>query len=132
MHYMLDTNICIYLIKKHPQKVLQRLQMLDVADVCVWAITVAELAYGVEKSHHKERNRIALAEFLALLEIVVFSDQQAMVFGMIRTSLESKGTPIGPYDLQIAAHALSLDLTLITNSTKEFKRIPKLTLENWV
>ncbi|MBD3242195.1 MAG: PIN domain-containing protein [Chitinivibrionales bacterium] len=131
MKYMLDTNICIYLIKKRPPQTLRKLQQISISDVCVSAVSVAELEYGVEKSRKREQNRIALAEFLAPVEILSFGDEQASAYGSIRAHLESRGTPIGPYDLQIAAHALSLGLRLVTNNTSEFERVPGLSIENW-
>ena len=95
MKYMLDTNMCICLIKKRPVQVLQTLQKIDVSDVCISSIVVAELEYGIEKSKFKEQNRIALAEFLAPIEILPFIDKQAADYGKIRASLELHGTPIG-------------------------------------
>jgi tRNA(fMet)-specific endonuclease VapC len=128
---MLDTNICIYIIKKKPLKVFQTLKKLDIGDVCISAITLAELEYGVEKSHQKERNKIALTGFLTPFEILPFSDKAASIFGQIRATLEKKGQIIGAYDLLIGAHALSENLTLVTNNTNEFSRISGLSLENW-
>lgn len=128
---MLDTNICIYIIKKKPVKVLEALKRLDIGDVCISAITLAELEYGVEKSQQRERNKIALTSFLAPLEILPFSGNAAVIFGEIRAALEKKGQIIGAYDLLIAAHALSENLILVTNNTGEFSRIPGLCLQNW-
>ncbi|MHB8985433.1 MAG: type II toxin-antitoxin system tRNA(fMet)-specific endonuclease VapC [Eubacteriales bacterium] len=132
MKYMLDTNICIYIIKKNPRKVLETLKRLDIGDVCISAITLAELEYEVEKSQQRERNKIGLTSFLSPLEILPFSDNAAVIFGEIRASLEKKGEIIGAYDLLIAAHALSENLILVTNNTNEFSRIPGLSLQNWV
>lgn len=131
MRFMLDTNICIYIIKKKPRKVFDTLMKLKIGDVCISAITLAELEYGAEKSQHRERNKIALAGFLTPLEIHPFSDKSAVKCGEIRAALEKKGQVIGAYDLLIGAHALSENLTLVTNNTKEFSRIPNLSLENW-
>lgn len=131
MIYMLDTNICIYIIKKKPNKVFETKNRLGIGDVCISAITLAELEYGVEKSQQRERNKIALTSFLAPLEILPFSDNAAVIFGEIRAALEKKGQIIGAYDLLIAAHALSKNLILITNNTNEFSRIPSLSLQNW-
>ncbi|MCL6449083.1 MAG: type II toxin-antitoxin system VapC family toxin [Armatimonadetes bacterium] len=131
MRYMLDTNICIYIIKKKPVKVLETLKRLDIGDVCISAITLAELEYGVEKSQQRERNKIALTSFLSPLEILPFSGSAAVIFGEIRAALEKKGQIIGAYDLLIAAHALSENLILVTNNTNEFSRVPGLSLENW-
>jgi tRNA(fMet)-specific endonuclease VapC len=131
MKYMLDTNICIYLIKKHPVKTLHRLQQTDASEVCISAISVSELEYGIEKSQKRDLNRLALAEFLAPIEIFPFDEAAASRYGRIRAFLESKGRTIGPYDLQIAAHAFSRNLTLVTNNVREFKRVPQLSVENW-
>jgi tRNA(fMet)-specific endonuclease VapC len=132
MRYMLDTNICIYIIKMKPLKVLETLKRIDIGDVSISVITLAELEYGVEKSQQSERNKIALTSFLSPLEILPLSDNAAVIFGEIRASLEKKGQIIGAYDLLIAAHALSENLILVTNNTNEFSRIPGLSLQNWV
>ena len=131
MKYMLDTNICIYIIKEKPKKVINKFQTLDIGDVCISTITLAELEYGVEKSNYSERNRLALSGFLASIEILPFSEKAATEYGKIRANLERQGKAIGAYDLMIGAHALSEKLTLITNNMKEFKRIFSLSLENW-
>jgi tRNA(fMet)-specific endonuclease VapC len=132
MKYMLDTNICIYLIRKKPVQVIKRLQNTSISEIGISVITLSELEYGVAKSSNKTQNRLALAEFLAPLEVVPFAESAAARYGEIRAFLEIKGTPIGAYDLMIAAHALSLNLTLVTNNTREFERIAKLKIENWV
>ncbi len=131
MKYMLDTNICIYIIKEKPAKVFQTFKSLNVGDVCISSITLAELQYGVYKSQHQEHNKIALLNFLAPLEILPFSCKAASIYGEIHADLEKRGQIIGAYDLLIAAHALSENLVLITNNTKEFMRIPRLHLRNW-
>jgi len=132
MKYMLDTNICIYIIKEKPEKVINKFHTLDVGDVCISSITLAELEYGVEKSQYTERNRLALAGFLSSIEVLPFSDKVASEYGIIRAELERQGNIIGAYDLMIGAHALSENITLVTNNMKEFQRINKLSLENWV
>lgn len=131
MIYMLDTNICIYIIKKKPVRVFEIFNALKVGDVCISSITLAELQYGVYKSQFPERNKIALANFLAPITILPFSDRASVFYGRIRAALEKRGQNIGSYDLLIAAHALSEELILITNNTKEFSRIQNLTLKNW-
>lgn len=131
MKYMLDTNICIYIIKEKPKKVINKFQTLDIGDICISSITLAELEYGVEKSHYTERNRLALAGFLSSIEVLSFSEKAAAEYGKIRANLERQGNIIGAYDLMIGAHALSKNITLVTNNMKEFKRIPNLSLENW-
>ena len=132
MRYLLDTNICIYIIKKRPPEVLERLVSLDHEEVGVSSITVAELEYGVAKSSRPRQNREALLNFLAPLQILAFDDQAAQHYGKIRAYLERKGQTIGAMDLLIAAHSRSLSLTLVTNNEKEFSRVPGLTVENWV
>ena len=131
MKYMLDTNICIYIIKGKPKKVIDKFCTLNIGDVCISSITLAELEYGVEKSDYKERNKLALTGFLSSIEILPFSDQAAAEYGKIRANLERQGNIIGAYDLMIGAHALSENITLVTNDTKEFNRIENLSLENW-
>jgi len=132
MKYMLDTNICVYIIKKKPIQALQTLKKKDIGEICISSITLAELEYGVEKSKQKLKNQLALIEFLTPIEIIEFGDLAAKEFGKIRAGLERKGKIIGPFDLQIAAHALSENLILVTNNLKEFSRVPKLKLENWL
>jgi tRNA(fMet)-specific endonuclease VapC len=129
---MLDTNICIYLIRKNPVRVLKKLQEIKASEVCISSITLAELEYGVQKSQNQNQNKIALAEFIAPLEIEPFEEDAAIKFGEIRTKLEKKGSVIGAYDMLIAAHALSLNVTLVTNNLREFIRISSLKVENWV
>lgn len=131
MKFILDTNICIYIIKKAPLSVLKRFKQLIPEDIGVSSITVAELYYGVSKSQHKEKNRLALENFLLPFEILLFDSQAAIEYGDLRTQLEDIGKPIGPLDLMIAAHAKSLEVTLVTNNLKEFTRIPGLKVENW-
>ncbi len=130
--WLLDTNICIYLIKRKPEAVLRRLRGVDIAQVALSSITVAELQYGVAKSTHPEQNMLALAAFLAPLEVEAFDDAAAAVYGRIRADLERRGTPIGSMDLLIAAHALALGRTIVTNNTREFIRVVALKVENWV
>jgi tRNA(fMet)-specific endonuclease VapC len=133
MKYILDTNICIYIINQKPAKVLRKFERYPVYDFGISSITHAELQYGVEKSEYKTTNQAALDEFLLPLTILPFQGQRLVTcYGEIRTSLESKGQTIGPFDMLIAAHALSLELTIISNNIKEFSRIPNLKCENWV
>lgn len=131
MQYLLDTNICIYLIKQKPAKVLTRFQTLTLSDIGISSITVAELEYGVCKSQQKEKNRNALMQFLIPLEIVAFDQTAATMYGSIRSDLESRGLVISAMDMLIAAHALSLGVTLVSNNVREFSRIANLSLENW-
>jgi len=131
MRYLLDTNICIYLIKKKPLPVLQKFETHTMGDIGVSAITVAELEFGAQKSRHPEQNQHALEQFLIPLAIVEFDYNAAVTYGYIRAALETQGTPIGPLDMLIAAQALSLNITLVTNNTKEFCRVSNLKIENW-
>ena len=132
MRYMLDTNICIYVIKHKPEKVFQKLQEVDPSDVCISSVTYAELVHGVEKSAAVDKNRLALSILLANIEILDFDVNAAEGYGKIRADLEKNGTPIGPLDMMIAGHAKSLDYTVVTNNVKEFKRVSGLKIENWV
>ena len=132
MKYLLDTDICIYIIKQHPQNVIKKFKSISLGDIGMSSITLAELLYGVEKSQQQQKNKAALEEFTLPLEIVSFDDCAAQHYSVIRAQLERKGMPIGPLDLRIAAHAQCLDVTLVTNNVKEFSRVPKLKIENWV
>ena len=132
MEYLLDTNICIYIIKKKPIEVLNKLRSIPLYSVAVSSITVAELEYGVRKSTQPQKNQEALNEFLSALTIVDFNSQAAVEYGAIRTQLEAKGTPIGSLDMLIAAHAKAVNLTLVTNNEREFSRIEGLKIENWL
>ena len=132
MKMILDTNICIYIIKQKPKSVLQRFVAFPVSDLGISVITLAELEYGASKSSAPIRNRDALEQFVSPLEIAVFERKATVAYGKIRALLERRGGPIGSMDLLIAAHALSLDVRLVTNNLKEFKRVPGLAVENWV
>ena len=132
MRYLLDTNTCIYVIKRSPPQVYKRLRGLSIGDVGISAITFCELQFGVTNSSKPKKNQLALTEFLAPLEVLDFPSAAAVTFGEIRSRLKRSGTPIGSYDLLIAAHALEQGLTLVTNNLKEFKRVPGLELENWM
>ena len=130
--YMLDTNICIYIIKKKPENVINRFRQLPISSIAISSITLSELEYGVMKSERVEQNRYALTQFVAPLEILPYDDEAAQYYGNIRACLEKQGTPIGALDMLIAAHALSASCTLVTNNDKEFKRVPNLLAENWI
>lgn len=132
MDFLLDTNICIYIIKQKPPLVFEKFRSLAIGSVGISSISVAELQYGVMKSAYSVKNREALQQFLTPLEILDFDSKAALYYGQIRTELEKSGTPIGSLDMLIASQALSLDLTLVTNNEKEFKRIANLKIENWV
>jgi tRNA(fMet)-specific endonuclease VapC len=129
---LLDTNICIYIIKRQPPAVLERFSGFAIGDVGISVVTLAELEYGVSKSRDVKRNRHALEQFIAPLEVARLDQEAAVMYGTIRAHLEQKGQPIGAMDLLIAAHARSLDVHLVTNNESEFKRVPGLRIENWV
>lgn len=131
IRYMLDTNICIYLIKNRSETLLARLRNFHTEEIGVSVVTVAELQYGVAKSQQKERNQAALEAFLLPLDIASFSIECTLIYGEIRADLEKQGRPIGPLDTLIAAHALSIDVPLVTNNTREFARIGGLRVEDW-
>ena len=131
MRFMLDTNVCIDLIRRRSAGILKHLQRLSPSDVCVSSITLSEMEYGVAKSSVPERNRLALAEFMTPLTVLAYSDLAAPLYGQIRFHLEAKGTGIGALDTLIAAHALSAGLTLVTNNEREFRRVPGLQVVNW-
>lgn len=133
MKYLLDTNICIYIINEKPKKVLRKFERYPVHEFAISSITHAELQCGVAKSKHKNKNQEALDEFLLPLTILPFHGKRLVEsYGEIRAFLESQGKTIGPLDTLIAAHALSLDLTIISNNIFEFSSIPNLKCENWV
>ena len=133
MKYLLDTNICVYIINEKPKQILRKFERYPVHEFGISSITHAELQYGIEKSKNKNTNQDALDEFLLPLTILPFHGKRLVTcYGEIRTSLESKGKTIGPLDMLIAAHALSLDLTIISNNIREFSRIPNLKCENWI
>ena len=132
MKYILDTNICIYLIKKKPVSVFNRLSKIKINDAGISVITLSELEYGAEKSSYPNKNRIALLEFASFFEIYNYDAAAASEYGIIRADLEKRGKVIGSMDMLIAAQARCLNLILVTNNEKEFKRIPGLRIENWV
>ena len=130
--YILDTNICIYIIKKKPENVINRFRQLPISSLAISSITLSELEYGVMKSSKPDQNQLALFQFVAPLEILPYGDEAAQYYGKIRAFLEKKGTPIGSLDMLIAAHALSVNCILVTNNEKEFSRVPDLHIENWI
>jgi tRNA(fMet)-specific endonuclease VapC len=132
MKYMLDTNTCIYIIKRKPVEVINRFRQFQISQVSISSITLSELEYGVIKSSNPEQNHLALAQFLAPIEILPYDNGAAQHYGELRLHLEKHGTPIGSLDMLIAAHALSTGCILITNNVKEFERVPNLKINNWV
>lgn len=131
MKYMLDTNICIHVIKNRPETVIRNFLKHEPSELCISSITYAELMHGVEKSQDAERNRVAITLFLSPLSVLEFDNYAAEEYGKVRTELERKGTPIGPMDMLIAAHARAENLILVTNNTREFNRVEGLNVENW-
>jgi len=131
MKYLLDTNICVYIIRQRPPWVRERFNAFPIGDIGISSISMSELSYGVAKSSQPERNHAALDRFLLPLTVLPYDSKAAQYYGGIRANLEKTGTPIGPLDLLIAAHALSLDVTLVSNNTKEFARVTGLRLVNW-
>jgi len=129
--YMLDTNTCIYIIKQKPKHVIKRFRQTQVSEIGISSIAISELEYGVIKSAKPEQNKLALAQFLAPIEISDYDHAAAQHYGKIRSHLERQGTPIGSLDMLIAAHAQSIDSVLITNNESEFQRVPNLKIENW-
>ena len=132
MRFMFDTDFCIALIKRKPAKALRRITSLEPGEAGISAVTLAELRFGVAKSSEKERNSQALDEFLLPLEVADFDGPAADSYGQVRASLEASGTPIGPLDTLIGAHALSRGAILVTHNTREFKRVPGLAIEDWL
>jgi tRNA(fMet)-specific endonuclease VapC len=128
--YLLDTNICIYVINGRSPGVLEKFDEHPLGAIGISTITASELAFGVAKSG-SDKNRRALEKFLAPLEVVSFDREVIWAYGTLRATLERKGRPIGSLDTLIAAHALALDVTLVTNDVSEFERVPGLKVENW-
>lgn len=129
--YMLDTDICIYVIKRYPLELREKFD--DLAELlCISSITLGELYFGAEKSSRRAENLTAIQHFVARLETLSFDDKAAAHYGQLRAELERAGTPCGPYDMQIGGHARSEGLTLVTNNRREFIRMPGLRVESWV
>ena len=129
--YLLDTNICIYIIHRSPINVVDRIKALEPSQIKLSSVSLGELEYGIYKSKNVEKNKSALIDFVSAFDILSFDDSDAVVFGMIRADLEMRGEVIGSYDMQIAAQAVARELTLVTNNTRDFGRVQHLRLENW-
>ncbi len=129
--YLIDTNICIYIMNKRPIEIIHKFKQFGIGEIGVSTITVSELQYGVVKSKNRKLNKQRVEEFLAPLEIIPYDEIAANTYGDMRHKLEKRGGLIGPLDLLIAAHALSKNLVLITNNEKEFKRVKNLKVRNW-
>ena len=132
MEYMLDTDTCIYIIRRKPVEVIDRFRKLRISQIGISSITLSELEYGVRKSSRPEQNHLALSQFIAPMEILPYGDGAEQHYGEIRAHLERVGTPIGSLDMLIAGHALSSGCTLVTNNVREFERVPNLKVSNWV
>jgi tRNA(fMet)-specific endonuclease VapC len=129
--YMLDTDTCSYIMRRSHDAVLRRLAKTSVSDVCISVITKSELLFGVEVSTKRKQDEAALAAFLRYVEVLDFPDEASSHYAKIRADLKARGAMIGANDLFIATHARSLGLTLITNNTREFKRVRGLSVDNW-
>ena len=132
MRWMLDTNTCIYTMKHHPPQVQARLRRLAIGEVGISAIVLAELQFGIQKSRRRAENAAALADFLPYCLVWDWPHEASGIYAEIRTELEAQGPPIGANDLLIAAHAMHLGCTLVTNNVEEFKRVRGLLRDNWV
>lgn len=132
LQFLLDTNICIYIAKQKPPSVLHKFEQLVVGQVAMSTITYGELFFEAQKSHHPRQAMKILEELTGLIPALPISTETGKIYGEIRNKLEKLGTPIGNNDLWIAAHALALEVVLITNNVKEFRRIPHLKIDNWV
>jgi tRNA(fMet)-specific endonuclease VapC len=130
LSYMLDTNICIYVMKNYPQSLREKFNALA-EQLCISSITLGELHYGAEKSARRIENLIAIEQFVARLEVLPFADKAAAHYGQIRAELERAGMPCGPHDMQIGGHARSEGLVVVTNNIREFARMPGVRVENW-
>lgn len=131
LRYMLDTNICIHVIKDRPATLRQKFNRFS-EQLCISSITLAELYYGAEKSKKQAANLTAIEQICGQLTVLPFAERPAHHFAMIKCELERDGKLIGPYDLLIAGHARSEGLTLVTNNEREFSRVPGLRIENWI
>ena len=131
IRYLLDTNICIYLIKSRSQTLFDKVAAHRPGEIGISSITLAELEYGVSKSAQAERNREALRMFTIPLEVAPFDDATAEHYGRVRATLEAAGTPIGPLDTLIAAHGLALSAVVVTNNMREFTKVAGLRVEDW-
>ena len=131
MNYLIDTNICIYIMNQRPHELIQKFKKFEIGQIAISSITVSELNYGVAKNQQKKSNTKRLEEFLTPFVILPYDENVSKYYGTIRSHLESQGNVIGPMDMLIAAQAISENLTLVTNNEKEFQRIDSLKVENW-
>lgn len=131
MNFLLDTNVCIDFLNGRFKEVTRRIREASPDNLCLSSVVIAELRYGADKNRKKESNHRKLDILTEEIGCADFDQEAANTFGRVRTDLERKGTPIGPYDMMIAAHALSLDLVLVTDNVREFNRVEGLRVENW-
>jgi tRNA(fMet)-specific endonuclease VapC len=131
LQYMLDTDVCIYVIKNYPAELRERFNRLA-EQLCISSIALAELHYGAEESGRRLHNLQAIEHFVARLEVLPFTSKAAAHYGQIRAELERADTPCGPHDVQIGAHARSEGLIVVTNNIREFARMPGVRTENWI
>ena len=131
MNFLLDTDICIYLINKRPPSVISRFKQYRPGDIGISVVTVSELEYGVAKSSRMQENQQRLDAFLAPFDLLSYTAEAVRTYGAVRADLEKRGKVIGPLDMLIAAQALTEELILVINNEREFKRIPGLRIENW-
>jgi len=129
--YMLDTNICIYVMKNYPQDLREKFNSLA-EQLCISSITLGELHYGAEKSARRADNLTAVEHFVARLDVLSFDAKAAAHYGQVRAELELVGTPCGPHDMQLGGHARSQGLIVVTNNMREFSRMQGIRVENWV
>ncbi len=129
--YMLDTDMCSYIIREHPASVLKRFQTLAMEQLCVSVVTYAELIYGVERSSSRRINRPVIEDFVRHLDVMDWDTEAAAQYGVIRAELEAAGTLIGAMDMMIAAHAKSIKAVLVTNNQKHFNKVRGLKIDNW-
>jgi tRNA(fMet)-specific endonuclease VapC len=129
--YMLDTNICIHVMKTYPPAGREKFNQLA-EQLCISSVTLGELHYGAEKSARRAENLMAIEHFVARLDVLPFAEKAAAHYGQVRAELERVGTPCGPHDMQIGAHARSEGLIVVTNNMREFSRMPGLRVENWL
>jgi tRNA(fMet)-specific endonuclease VapC len=130
--YMLDTNMCIHIIKKRPINLLEKFNSIPKKSLYISVVTYAELQYGVERSSSKKMNQEIIKDFISHLAVLSWDMDAASQYGKIRSNLEEKGTPIGNVDLLIAAHAISQKCTLVSSNLRDFKRLKDLICGNWV
>lgn len=129
--YMLDTKICIYVMKSYPPELREKFNSVA-EQLCISSTTLGELHYGAEKSVRRAENLAAIAQFVARLDVLPFGEKAAAHYGQVRAELSRAGTPCGPHDMQIGGHARSEGLIVVTNNIREFARMPGVRAENWV